>query len=110
MSDIPTDLVEMKTLYGYLLSPKTYFFNTKTHEIHSGKRYKYAVKQTYTIFGDRLNIFLVNGSHNFSRFGDVVISFSCKDKPGDKSKTENFDYEILINDILKNPSDFLAPH
>ena len=109
MSSIPENLVEIKRIYDLLVSPGVYFFNKATHQIHSGKRYKYAQKEHHNRYWGGISTkdiypYNIDGLASDST---ELISLSCKKSPNDKSKTVTFDFDALIKDIVNDPKSFL---
>ena len=104
MSNIPTNFLEFKHIYDFEVSPKTYYYDTDNKTIHSGKRYKYKEITHYTYDYDISSIYLYNCDNNCGKLH--LCSFSCSNPETKKKKSYNFEYNILINDIEKNPEWF----
>ncbi len=108
MSNIPKELQEIKHIYDLFVSPGAYYFNKTTHEIHSGKRYKYSVKQhNNRHWANSIKDIYPYNTDELANESTELISLSCKTNLNDKCKTFNFDFDVLIKDILNEPTKFL---
>ena len=109
MSTVPENLVEIKHIYDYIVSPGAYYFNKETHEIHSGKRYKYAQKDHHNRYWGSLSIKEIYPYNIDGLASDMteLITLSCKKSPSDKCKSITLDFDVLIKDILSESKKFL---